>query len=230
MEGASPVMEGPPHGSPLTPVEVRVAGALAEKALATPDSYPMSLNALTAACNQKTGRDPVMDLEEREVTEALDALMRRGLAGNTTGAGARVEKYRHNLDRRFDLDAPALAVLAVLLLRGPQTAGEVRARTARLHPFETLEKVEGVLRRLAEREEPLAAELPLQPGRKEPRFAHLLGGPVTEEATAAPVSGPAAGPAAGAERVAALERRVEALEEALDALRGAFERFRDQFE
>src|SRR5690606_9816724 len=129
-EGASPVMDGPPHGRPLTPGEVRVAGALPEKALATADSYPMTLNALTAACNQKTGRDPVMDLEEREVTEALDALMRRGLAGNTTGAGARVEKYRHNLDRRFDLDAPALAVLAVLLLRGPQPAGGRRGRRA----------------------------------------------------------------------------------------------------
>src|SRR5690606_31951403 len=104
---------------------------------------------------------------------------------------------------------------------GPQTAGEVRARTARLHPFETLEEVEAALQRLVEREVPLATELPLQPGRKEPRFAHLLGGPVAEEAVA---------PASGGERVAALEQRVEALEEALDALRAAFERFRDQFE
>ena len=222
MEGASPVMEGPPHGSPLTPVEVRVAGALAEKALATPDSYPMSLNALTAACNQKTGRDPVMDLPEGEVAAALDALMRHGLAGHTSGAGARVEKYRHTLDRRFDLDEAALAVLAVLLLRGPQTAGELRARTARLHPFETLEAVDAVLRALAEREAPLVTELPLPPGRKEPRFAHLLGGPVGED-TLTP-------PASGGERVAALERGVEALEEALDGLRAAFERFRDQFE
>jgi uncharacterized protein YceH (UPF0502 family) len=207
----------------LTPVEVRVVGALAEKALATPDHYPMSLNALTAACNQKTGREPVMALSEDEVMEALDALMRKKLAGNTSGAGARVEKYRHTLDRRFDLGGAALAALTVLLLRGPQTAGEVRARTARLHPFETLEDVEVTLRGLVEREEPLATELPLQPGRKEPRFAHLLGGPVAEDAL-----GPA--PTAGGERVAALERRVEALEEALDALREAFERFRNQFE
>ena len=209
--------------APLTPVETRVLGALAEKALATPDYYPMSLNALTAACNQKTGREPVMDLDEGAVMEALDALMRKGLAGNTSGAGARVEKYRHNLDRHFALDEAALAVLAVLLLRGPQTAGEVRARTARLHAFETLEEVEAVLRHLAEREAPLVTELPLQPGRKEPRFAHVLGGPVAEDA-----SGTA--PTAGGERVAALEQRIEALEEALDALRAAFERFRDQFE
>jgi uncharacterized protein YceH (UPF0502 family) len=207
----------------LTSTEARVVGALAEKALATPDYYPMSLNALTAACNQKTGRDPVMDLGEGEVLEALDALMRKGLAGNTSGAGARVEKYRHTLDRHFALGEAALAVLTVLLLRGPQTAGEARARTARLHAFETLEEVEAALRGLAEREAPLATELPLPPGRKEPRFAHLLGGPVTEDTKGAV-------PASGGERAAALERRVEALEEALDALREAFERFRDQFE
>lgn len=217
----------------LDPVEARVVGALAEKSLATPDYYPMSLNALTAACNQKTGREPVMDLSEDEVARALDRLMRRHLAGTTSGAGARVAKYRHLLDHQLGLDEAGLAVLTVLLLRGPQTAGEVRGRTSRLHPFEGLDAVEATLRHLAQREEPLVAELPLQPGRKEPRWAHLLSGPVEVDAEAGPAS--ALSPAmqaarAEGDRIEALERRVEALEEEFGALQAAFEAFRQQFE
>jgi uncharacterized protein len=167
----------------LDPVEVRVIGALAEKALATPDYYPMSLNALVAACNQKTGRDPVMDLAEPDAARALDSLTRKGLAGTTSGAGSRVAKYRHLLDHQFELDTPEVAALAVLMLRGPQTVGEVKGRTGRLYTFESLEEAEATVRRLAERDEPLVVELPVQPGRKEPRFAHLLGGMPEVEAT-----------------------------------------------
>lgn len=224
---------------PLDPAEVRVVGALVEKALATPDYYPMSLNALVAACNQKTGRDPVMDLAEPDVARALDGLTRKGLAGTTSGAGGRVAKYRHLLDHRFELDTPEVAALAVLMLRGPQTVGEVRSRTGRLYAFETLEEAEAAVRRLAERGEPLVVELPVRPGRKEPRFAHLLGGMPEVEATEHPAG---AGQAVAAEspamraaraegdRVAVLEERIGALEGELGDLRDAFERFRQQFE
>ena len=223
----------------LDPAEIRVVGALAEKALATPDYYPMSLNSLVAACNQKTGRDPVMDLSEHEVARALDSLTRKGLAGTTSGAGSRVAKYRHLLDHRFDLDTPEVAALAVLLLRGPQTVGEVKSRTGRLYAFESLDEAEAAVRRLEEREEPLVVELPVQPGRKEPRFVHLLAGmPEVEEAEhpagagqAVAAESPAMRAArAEGDRVAALEERLEALEGELGDLRDAFERFRQQFE
>ena len=216
----------------LDPAEVRVVGALAEKALATPDYYPMTLNALVAACNQKTGRDPVMDLAEPDVARALDSLTRKGLAGTTSGAGSRVAKYRHLLDHRFDLDTPEVAALAVLLLRGPQTVGEVKGRTGRLYAFESLEEAEATVRRLAERDEPLVVELPVQPGRKEPRFAHLLSGTPEVEATEHVAAEAPAMRVARAEgdRIAALEERVETLESELGDLRDAFERFRQQFD
>ncbi len=217
----------------LDPAEVRVAGALAEKALATPDYYPMTLNGLVAACNQKTGRDPVTSLDEHEVAAALDRLMRRGLAGTSEGAGSRVTKYRHLLDHHFGLAEAGVAALAVLLLRGPQTVGEVRGRTGRLHEFASLEAAEATLHRLADRDEPLVAELPLQPGRKEARWAHLLAGePEVEAAEArAPEASPAMQKArADGDRLAALEERVEALEAELRALRESFSDFRRQFE
>lgn len=216
----------------LDPAEVRVVGALAEKALATPDYYPMTLNALAAACNQKTGRDPVMDLAEPDVARALDSLTRKGLAGTTSGAGSRVAKYRHLLDHQFELDTSEVAALAVLLLRGPQTVGEVKGRTGRLYAFESLEEAEATVRRLAERDEPLVVELSVQPGRKEPRFAHLLSGTPEVEATEHVASESAAMRTARAEgdRIAALEERVEVLESELGDLCDAFERFRQQFE
>lgn len=219
--------------APLNPVEIRVLGALAEKALATPDYYPLSLNALVNACNQKTGREPVMELAEEEVAVALDQLMRRRLAGSTTGAGSRVEKYRHLLDHAFELDRAGVAALTVLLLRGPQTAGEVRARTARMHEFEGLDDVEATLTRLASADEPLAVELAVQPGRKEPRFAHLLGGAVSEsEGTESAASVPDAMQAARqqGDRQRELLDRVAALEEEVGRLQAAFETFRSQFE
>lgn len=204
--------------SPLSPVEIRVLGALAEKALATPEYYPLSLNALVTACNQKTGREPVMELTADQVTEALHTLARRRLVGTTSGAGSRVEKYRHLLEHTLGLSVPEVAALAVLMLRGPQTAGEVRARTARMHAFDSLGAAEAVLRALAAREEPLVVELPLPPGRKEPRFAHRLGGEVAETVVGS------------TDEAAALARRVEALEAEVEALKQAFEAFREQFE
>jgi uncharacterized protein YceH (UPF0502 family) len=217
----------------LDPIECRVVGALAEKALATPDYYPMTLNSLVAACNQKTGREPVMDLSDDEVARALDHLMRLGLAGTSEGAGSRVTKYRHLLDHHFGLDEAGTAALAVLLLRGPQTVGEVRGRTGRMHEFDTLDAAEATLRSLAERDEPLVTELPVQPGRKEARWAHLLAGEPEVEAEEGTTPGLApAMQAARAEgdRIEALEARVETLEDELRAVRAAFEKFRSQFE
>jgi uncharacterized protein len=219
--------------APLNPVEVRVLGALAEKALATPDYYPLSLNALVNACNQKTGREPVMELSDEEVASALDQLMRRRLAGSTTGAGSRVEKYRHLLDHAFELDRAGVAALTVLLLRGPQTAGEVRARTSRMHEFEGLDDVEATLTRLASGDPPLAVEMARQPGRKEPRFSHLLGGPVDEQLEEAPTAAVADAMLAArqqGDRVAELEDRLAALEEEFGRLQAAFDTFRNQFE
>ena len=216
----------------LDPVETRVVGALAEKALATPDHYPLSLNSLVSACNQKTGRDPVMSLGENEVAHALDHLMRKHLVGTSSGAGSRVAKYRHLLDHHFDLDEAGVAALAVLMLRGPQTVGEVRSRTGRLHEFDTLEAAEATIRALAERDEPLVLELPVQPGRKEPRFVHLLSGtPEVDVEEAAPTFSPAMQAArADGDRVTALEEKVAELESEIGDLRDAFERFRQQFE
>lgn len=216
----------------LDPVEVRVVGALAEKALATPDHYPLSLNSLVSACNQKTGRDPVMDLGENDVAHALDRLMRKHLVGTSSGARSRVAKYRHLLDHHFGLDEAGVAALAVLLLRGPQTVGEVRSRTGRLHEFASLDEAEATMRRLAERDEPLVVELPVQPGRKEPRFVHLLSGTPEIEVAEVTLSFSPAMQAARADgdRVAAVEEKMAELESELGDLRDAFERFRQQFE
>ena len=222
----------------LDATEVRVAGALAEKALSTPDSYPLSLNALVAACNQKTARDPVVDLSERDVSAALDRLGRRGLVGTTSGAGHRVVKYRHNLDRALDLSLRELAALAVLLLRGPQTAGEVRARAGRMADFETTEAAEEAMWMLGDRDEPLAVRLDRAPGQSADRYAHALsgepeaGGPEATPPRLAPATPPETAPLAHgggagdpdlAERVAALEVEVARLQEAFAAFRSEFE-------
>lgn len=219
---------------PLDPVEARVLGALVEKELATPEYYPMSLSGLVTACNQKTNREPVMELGQGRVARALEGLSRRGLTGTADGAGSRVEKYRHTLKHGWGLDEAERAALALLLLRGPQTAGEVRSRSGRLHDFEDLDAAEAALRRLAEREEPLAVELPLQPGRSAARWAHLLSGE-PEETEAVLAHAPAVAPAmeaarADAERLAALEAEVGTLREEVEALREAFAAFREQFE
>jgi uncharacterized protein YceH (UPF0502 family) len=211
----------------LDETEARVLGALAEKSMATPEQYPLTMNALVAACNQKSAREPVTSLSEREVSAALERLMRRGLAGTTSGTGHRVAKFRHLADRVLGLSQREMAVLTVLLLRGPQTPGELRTRTARLAPFESVEAVEEALWLLADREAPLVLELPRQPGQSALRTMHLLGGepdPETLAELAAEAAQPA--PRAGADLVA----RVEALEAEVASLREAFEAFRASFE
>lgn len=202
-------------------------GALVEKELSTPDYYPMTVNALTAACNQKSNRHPVVHFEEDDVQRALEALQKRRLAGLSSSAYSRSTKYRHALAERYALDPPALAVLASLMLRGAETVGEIRGRTGRMHAFEGLEEVEAVLTALAEREEPLVAVLPRRPGQKEQRYAHLLGGPPVDDAPEAPVLEVSYTDEA---RLQALEDEVAGLREALEALTEAFQTFRNQFE
>lgn len=202
----------------MTPVQQRVVGCLVEKELTTPDQYPLSMNALLAACNQTTNRDPVVQLDERVVSNALENLKANGLVRVVFSKGNRVDKYRHVLPEALGLDRPGLALLTVLLLRGPQTAAELRARTERLHPFADGEDVESALTGLAERDPALVTLLPRQPGRKEPRWAHLLGAaaaaaPTPEEPAAVAIVAPP-----DDDRLAALEQRVAALEARLDEL------------
>jgi uncharacterized protein YceH (UPF0502 family) len=170
----------------LTGAEVRVLGALIEKDITTPEYYPLSLNALLNACNQKSNRDPVMQLDEDAVRDALEGLQQQRMAGPARGADSRVTKYEQRLQEVFNFTRPEIAVLCVLLLRGPQTPGELRGRTERLHHFEALDDVQSALQKLMQRDPPLAKVLPRQPGTKESRYAHLFAGDVVE-AEAAPV-------------------------------------------
>jgi uncharacterized protein YceH (UPF0502 family) len=170
----------PPLSHPLvlTPHQVRVLGALVEKEITTPDYYPLSLNALINACNQLTNRDPITRLDEEEVRLALRRLEDQGLAGRARGADGRVTKYEHWLGEAFNFTRAETALICVLLLRGPQTPGELRSRTERLHKFDEIEDVLAGLQKLMDRDPSLAAILPRQPGTKEARYAHLLSGPV----------------------------------------------------
>ena len=196
-----------------SPVELRVLGCLIEKQRTTPDAYPLSLNALRLACNQSTNRDPVVDYDEETIRAALQRLGGRGWTRLASGAGSRAVKYRHLFGEALGLDDADLALLAVLMLRGPQTLGELKSRTERLHRFESIAAVEESLISLGERE--LVARLPRRPGQKEERFAHLLGGDADEaSAGAAPVPLPVAD-----DRLTRLERRVDAIEEELAELR-----------
>jgi uncharacterized protein YceH (UPF0502 family) len=204
---------------PLTPEEVRVVGCLIEKQLATPDYYPMTENALVAACNQLSNRNPVVAYDNDTVRLTLNSLRTKNLARIMHIHGGRVPKHRHVLDEALELDRPSLALLCVLTLRGPQTPGELRSRTERLCEFATTSAVEEVLEGLAARDEPLVVRLVRQPGQKEVRYAHLLGGAPDEASwvTTSDVERPRAG--ASSDRLAALEARVEALEDALAELR-----------
>ena len=204
---------------PLDPVEVRALGALLEKQQATPEYYPLTLHALVAACNQKSNRDPVVEFSAGEVEAALDRLREHVFVWKT--GGSRAEKWEQNVEGRWQLDAPAKAVMTLLLLRGEQTPGELRGRSDRLHPFATTADVEAALEKLAAGPEPLVAELPRRPGQKETRWTHLVAGPVegarSPAAPAARASGPAV-PAAPSPRLDALASRVDALEERLAAI------------
>ena len=165
----------------LTEIETRVLGSLIEKDITTPDYYPLSLNALVNACNQKNNREPVMTLDESAVRDALASLQEKRLAGPSSGADSRVTKFEHRLQEVFNFDRREIAVVCVLLLRGPQTPGELRGRTDRMYHFEALEDVVSTLDRLAQREPPLSRILPRQPGTKESRYTHLFSGDPPEQ-------------------------------------------------
>jgi uncharacterized protein YceH (UPF0502 family) len=188
----------------LGPVELRVLGCLIEKQRTTPEQYPLSLNALRLACNQSTAREPVVAYEEAQVRDAVHRLGQMGFARLASGPGSRVAKYRHLADEALDLDDAALALLALLILRGPQTAAELKTRSERLHPFATLANVTAALERLDERE--LAHILPRRPGQREERWTQLLADAPSEPE--APLEG----------EPTSLERRVARLEEQLEEL------------
>ncbi len=192
-------------------VELRVLGCLIEKQRTTPDQYPLSLNSLRLACNQSTNRDPVVDYDERTIKAALERMGMRGWTRFASGASSRALKYRHLLDEALGVSDGEISLLAVLMLRGPQTLGELKARTERMHSFESLEDVQQTLDRLAERE--LVLRLPRRPGQKEDRYGQLLGG--AEEHPAAP----AAEEPVELDRLGALEQRVEKLERAVAEFR-----------
>jgi len=218
----------------LSAVEVRVVGSLIEKQVTTPEYYPLTLNALVNACNQISNRDPVVAYDDKTVARALESLRDKKLARVVSTADGRVPKYRHVLDEAFELKAAETAVLCVLMLRGPQTVGEIRGRAERLYAFSALSFVETTLEDLANRAgQPLVAKLPRQTGQKESRYAHLLSGEAeVEERAAAPPRAEAATLEVRAEneRIAKLESEVVALREELTRLKGQFEEFRKQFE
>ncbi len=207
----------------LTAAEARVLGALVEKEVTTPDYYPLSLNALINACNQRSNREPVMDLDENAVRQALHSLEDMHMAGRARGADGRVTKYEHWLGEVFNFSRAETALFCVLLLRGPQTPGELRGRTERLHQFDEIGDVMAGLQKLMEREPPLVAVLPRQPGMKEARYAHLLSGHVESAPTATTepaFSAVAATISTGQEeRIAQLETTVTELRQEVAALR-----------
>ena len=214
----------------LNDVEARVLGALIEKDITTPDYYPLSLNSLVNACNQKNNRDPVMALDEAAVRDALSGLQELRLAGPAGGADSRVTKYEHRMQDVLNLSRGETAVLCVLLLRGPQTPGELRGRTERMHSFEGLDAVQASLQKLMQREPPLAAVLPRQPGTKESRYAHLLSGPIDAAEFAAQGPPPVVAVSGTDMRVLRLEEQVASLRNEVSELKQMFEGFRKQFE
>jgi uncharacterized protein len=211
----------------LSEVECRVLGALIEKDITTPDYYPLSLNALVNACNQKNNRDPVMNLDESAVREALHGLQENRLAGPAGGADSRVPKYEHRIQEVFNFTRAETAVMDVLLLRGPQTPGELRGRGERMYRFEELSDVQSTLQKLMSREPPLVKMLPRQPGTKEARFAHLLAGDV-EGFTVLPEA--ASARTGDDDRLAQVESEVAELRRELADLKQQMESFKRQFE
>ena len=214
----------------LTDVEVRVLGSLIEKQVTTPEYYPLTLNALTLACNQKNNRSPVTSYDETTVAQALETLREKNLAYVFYGSTSRVPKYKHVLPEVMHLTQPELALMCVLLLRGPQTTGELATRAFRLHEFSGLEEVETTLNTLIAREpDPIVTRLPRQPGQKEVRYAHLLAGKVSIDAIPEGVA-PARTRGRDNDRVAALEADVETLKAEVGMLKTQLESFKKQFE
>lgn len=211
----------------LEPAAVRVIGSLIEKELSTPDHYPLSLNALTSACNQSSNRDPVMSLDEGAVSQAIDTLRRLGLVRSIQAIGSRVPKYQHLLAEAGEFTRAELAVLCVLMLRGPQTQAEVRARASRLMPADDVASLDSALEALIVRQpQPVVARLSRRPGQKEARYAHLLAGDVAETAEDQPL----APPAPTTDRIAALEELAQELSNEVADLRAQLAAFRKQFE
>jgi uncharacterized protein YceH (UPF0502 family) len=214
----------------LSDREVRVLGALIEKEITTPDYYPLSLNALTNACNQKSNRNPVMAVDDQAVREALDSLNQKGLAGPTSTAESRVTKFGHRVQEAFNFDRRATALLCELMLRGPQTLGELRAHAERMYRFDDLETLEGTLQKLIEWQPPLVKKLPRLPGTKEPRYAQMLAGEKAE--WTAPLSEPSAfaAPHSTDDRIPHLEAELAEVKQQLANLQQQFEAFKKQFE
>jgi uncharacterized protein len=221
----------------LNEVECRVLGTLIEKEITTPEYYPLSLNALVNACNQKSNRDPVMTLDEAAVRQALHSLDGQSLVRSVSASDSRVTKYEHRLQEAFNFYRHEIAILCVLLLRGPQTPGELRTRAERMHSFDDLSAVQSSLQHLMKREPPLVKVLPRQPGTKEARYAHLLSGDV-ETVHAKPAAEPQFVPSSAdregnahlEKEVAALRQEVAAFHAEVADLKQQFANFRKQFE
>jgi len=209
----------------LDPVEVRVLGCMIEKENTTPEYYPLTLNALVNACNQKSNRDPVVSYDDETVQEALDRLRAKRLITVLTGGGNRVPKYGHRLPDHINLGRREIALLCELMLRGPQTVGELRDRAGRMHKFSDADEVESCIQGMAAREQPLTTKLPRQPGMKEHRYAHLLcGADAIADMTAEPARN-----FGGSDRVTALESEVVELKQRVAALEEDLRRFKGQF-
>jgi uncharacterized protein len=221
----------PDGAAVLDPFEIRVLAVLAEKEALTPDNYPLSLNAITNGCNQVSSRDPVMAISEETVQDVLQRLMQRKMVTGITQAGARVTKYEHRMRIKWTLEQDKLAILTLLMLRGLQTAGEIRTRSGRLHEFRTVAEVELGLQFLIDKYPPLVAKMALAPGTKEPRYGQLLAGEdaLARQETASGFAGSVAAPPHGS-RVAQLELEVVQLRRELDGLAQQFAQFKQQFE
>lgn len=214
----------------LDPFELRVLAVLAEKEALTPDVYPLSLNALTNGCNQLSSRDPVMSVSETTVQDALDRLQQRKLVAEVSQAGARVRKYEHRMRVKWSLEQDKLSVLTLLMLRGAQTAGEIRSRCGRLHEFASVAEVEACLQFLIDKFPPLVARLARAPGTKEARYMHLFSGMEAVERQELMAGGDNIAQRSGDGRIEALENDVARLQDAIAALAQQFEQFKKQFE
>lgn len=215
----------------LTPLEIRILGTLMEKAITTPEHYPLTLNSLVLGCNQKTSRDPLTQYDDDEVLYGLDQLRDKGLAVRVDVAGSRVPKFRHKLTDKWELDSPTYALLCILLLRGPQTLGQLRQRSERIYAFSSLDEVESTLEAMNQRAvEPteLVQQLPRLPGTKEMRYGHTLG--ETPDPQAEPAEASADADPKPSSVIGQLEQRIEALETKLQAMEERFEAFRKEFE
>jgi len=214
----------------LNQVECRILGSLVEKEVTTPEYYPLSLNALVNACNQKSNRDPVMNLDEAVVRQALHSLEGQSLVRYVSPADSRVTKYEHRLQEVFNFYRHEIAILCLLLLRGPQTPGELRSRSERMHSFDDLSAVQSSLQHLMKREPPLVKPLPRQPGTKETRYAHLLSGDVAQAEPEPKVEEAALEPFVDGDRLRQLEEEITGLKNEIADLKQQFTQFKKQFE